>query len=619
MVKPLLSQHSAVDSVESVGPFVRWPARLIVASRSALSGQHAMAILIALTLVMSLPILWLHLDSDDYFQVLSLEHQPGIQGVAREPWDLYAYAKSRGVNLALREEGVWPWWANVDVLVAFFRPLSSLTRWLDHVLWPRNVPLMQFHSLLWFGLLLGVVARVYRALVPSAWVASLALLLFAFDEGRVGAVGWLCNRNALVSLVFGFAALAAHHRTRAGERVFGWHGPVWLALGLLGGETALQVAGYLFAYAVCLDRGRPRERALSLLPYAVVLLLWALLYAALGYGARGSGFYIDPLRSPGTYLGILPERLSIYALALFSGVSSDWFNLLPLFGMSPRPYLLPLAALWTLLMVLALTPLFRVDRHVRFWTVGALLATLPACAVSPSDRMLTGSALGGMAALASFFGALADKTYPRPTRWLRVFAVALVMLNVLYPLAVRPKLIDMFDDFDYLLARADASVPKTAELSHQTLVLLNPPFDTFGIFFPLYRAWHGTPRPQRFRWLSTGVSDLVVTRLDERSLKVAPRAGFLANSSQLVLRSLDDPMRIGERVVLSDMSIEVVALTDDARPAEIVVRFDHTLESATYRWMHWGKHGYLPFVLPAVGQSVLIPAVDMRTALTVGH
>ena len=593
--------------------------RVVAASRSALSTRYAMAVVIALTMVMSLPIVWLHLVSDDYFQVLSLERHPGVQGVAREPWDLYAYAKSRAANLALREEGVWPWWANVDVLVSFFRPLSSLTRWVDHLLWPRNVPLMQLQSLLWFGSLLVVVGRVYRALLPSAWVASLALLLFAFDEGRVGAVGWLCNRNALVSLVFGFMALAAHHRTRqAGERVFGFGGPAWLALGLLGGETALQVAGYLFAYALFLDRGSLRQRALSLLPYAGVLLVWGVVYAALGYGARGSGFYIDPLRSPGAYLSILPERLAIYALALFAGVSSDWFNLLPLFGMSPRPYLLPLAALWTLLMVLALTPIFRLDRQVRFWTVGALLATLPACAVSPSDRMLTGSALGGMAALASLFGALVDKTYPRPKRWLRVFAGALVFLNVLYPLAVRPKLINMFDDFDYLLARADASIPRTAALRQQTVVLLNPPFDTFGIFFPLYRAWYGIPRPQRFRWLSTGVSDLRVTRVDERSLKVAPRTGFLANSSQLVLRSLKDPMHVGERVVLSDMSIEVVSLTADARPAEILVRSDQELDGDAYRWMRWDKHGYMPFVLPSVGQSVVIPAVDMKTALTVG-
>ena len=41
-----------------------------------------------------------------------------------------------------------------------------------------------------------------------------------------------------------------------------------------------------------------RQRVLALLPYAIVLLAWGLVYVALGYGSKGSGFYIDPLRSP---------------------------------------------------------------------------------------------------------------------------------------------------------------------------------------------------------------------------------------------------------------------------------------------------------------------------------
>ena len=625
---------SSIDSpsTQLVGRAQDLSARALSTIRGWLASRHAASIVIALSVIVSLPVLWLYLDADDYFQVLYLEHEPGLLGLSRKPWDLFSYAQSRELNLTLRDQGIWPWWSSPGALISFFRPLTSLTRWLDHLLWPRAVPLMQLHSVLWFGALISVVARVYRQLVPatlgahgalakeraSTWVATLALALFAFDEARVGTVGWLCNRNALVALAFGFAALSAHHELRSrGERVVGWLGPLWLALALLGGETALQVVGYLLAYALYLDPGSRRERCVSLLPYVPVLLAWAVLYAVLGYGSRGSGFYLDPLHSPGTYLSFLPERLLIYTLALFAGVSADWFNLLPLFHISARPYLLPLAVVLAVALIAALRPLYLRDRHVRFWALGALLAAFPVCAVSPSDRMLTGSGLGGMALLAMFLGSLVDRTYPRPRRWVVLFASILTVCNVLIPLGVRPKLLTMFDDFDELLAHADESIPRTPEVTQQTVVLLNPPFDTFGIFFPLYRAWHGLPQPKSFRWLAIGVCDLRITRVDERSFKLAPSDGFLSNSSQLMLRSLDDVMPVGSRVDLGDVSIEVLSLTADARPAEILARFSRPLESASFLWLRWQEHAYEPLALPAVGESLVLPAIDMETALTV--
>jgi len=57
------------------------------------------------------------------------------------------------------------------------------------------------------------------------------------------------------------------------------------------------------------------------------------------------------------------------------------------------------------------------------------------------------------------------------------------------------------------------------------------------------------------------------------------------------------------------MSAEVIALTDDGRPSEARIRFAKPLEDPSLAWLQWdwGRSAYLPFVPPAVGETVQIP------------
>lgn len=603
------------DGTEETSGWVDVPrSRRWVRRGQAWFGAHrAPALIIAFALLTSLPMFWVQLDSDDYFQLVSLSEGADIDGMARAPWDLYAFAKNEATNVALRNEGVWPWWADTSVLIAFFRPLASLSRALDHALFPNSLFLMQLHSLAWFAGLLWVVSRTYARFFAAPWVASVALFAFACDEARAGTLAWLCNRNALISLSFGFAALYLHDRARTdGDLRARWLAPLCFAVGLLGGETALQVTGYLFAYALFLDPDRPLTRLRSLVPYGLIVLAWGIVYKLLGYGARGSGFYVDPIGAPLEFAALVPERLAVYALALFGGVSTDWFDLLPLLGVAPRPFLVPLAAGCVLLVGMALVPLFRRDPLVRFWAVGALIAALPACGVRPSDRMLTGAALGGMALIAQLLASLVERTYPKPTRWwLHALGWLLAFVNLVYAPLLRPYFIVMSNDFNDLIRHADASLPHGDEIADQTIVLLNPPWDTFGIFASLFREANGIARPERLRWLATGVSDLRVERVDEKALKIRPSDGFLATPSQRVLRALDRKLPVGERIALDGVTFEVLSLTEDERPSEVLARFDEVLDAPSLRFMRWGDHGYVPFALPKVGEAVMVPAVDM--------
>ena len=68
-------------------------------------------------------------------------------------------------------------------------------------------------------------------------------------------------------------------------------------------------------------------------------------------------------------------------------------------------------------------------------------------------------------------------------------------------------------------------------------------------------------------------------------------------------------MTLGQRIELTGMSAEVITLTDDGRPSEARIRFAKPLEDPSLAWSRWdwGTSAYVPFVPPAVGETVQVP------------
>jgi hypothetical protein len=579
-----------------------------------LAHPRAPWVIAALGLALNATALGLGLTFDDHMHAVALRpdlHSPGIE---RAPWDLFAFAKDPATNRLLMEEGVFPWWTDSALVISFMRPLASLSHWLDHELWPHSYALMHAHSLLWFGLLLAALWRVYRSVLGAGAVAALALLAYALDDARSYPVAWIANRNALMALTAGFLSLYAHHRWRSGDGGrWGLAAVLLLALGLASGEPGLSVVGYLAAYALCLDRGTWTQRALSLLPYAALVIAWRVLYNKLGYGALYSGMYLDPGREPLTFFEALVERLPILMLSQFALPIADLWDAYPLMA----PWVQPVVYCFALTVLGGLGwlfwPLLRRDPRARFFLIGALIAAIPACAVYVEDRVLTASSLGGAALIAMYLSSIAHGETMRP-RWLAASAgFALLAIHlVIAPLILPPRILAI-DSLEHLLE--SESVPHGPAMRDKTVVLLNPPIDVFATYLPPSWLTRGSSVPGSFRWFASGESALHLTRVDANSLQVTPEGGFLATSSQRMFRRSERPMQVGQRVQLSDMSAEVSALTPDGRPASALVRFDRPLDSDNFVWMLWDVKAYRQVTLPEVGESMDVPAADLKALL----
>ncbi len=622
---------------------------------TGLQRPRALLTVAAVALALVLPSLGDRLVLDDHVLALLLRDDPGIAGFQQArrdtsplpvgPLNLFAFTTGEPeANRALRNEGaLLPWWVDEGHLNAFLRPVSSLTHWLDFQLWPGSPRLMHLHSILWYGALLLAASLLYRRLAaaPPA-LAGLAFLLFALDDAHGATVSWIANRNALVAVTLALPALIAHHRFRSEGWLPGAYlGPLWLAVGLLGGESALSICGYLLAYALFLDRGVPFRRLLALSGYGAVLGLWLLTFRLLNLGSYGSGGYSDPIHEPLTFLKSLCFNLPVLLSAQLGLPLADlafWAD--PALG----PALLLLSLLTVGGLGWLLLPLLGRDPVCRFWTAGTLLAALPLAASLPGERLLLGVGVGASpligALLLDALGARraqggqgpASSRKPiggraqgpalrggraglRP----RLVLLFLVPVHLLLAPALLPVRAHSMELLGGVVERAERSIPATADIRDKSIIIVNAPFDIMASYVQVMRESEGHNRPRHLYWLATASSPLRLTRTDARTLRIEPREGFLRTPLELHYRG--DPGALGRGTVVDmpGMRTTVEEVTRDGRPRAVSFAFDRALESPRYLFLVWNDGAYRPCELPAIGEIVRLPREDFyRTVVSSG-
>ncbi|MBN1656453.1 MAG: hypothetical protein JXA30_21970 [Deltaproteobacteria bacterium] len=570
--------------------------------------------IIALAMALLAPCLDTGLSADDYVHKLILSQSGEIKGFIRPAWDLFRFTREGSIQ-QLKQEGVLSWWDDPKARLAFWRPLSAITHYLDHLLWPDSPTMMHLHSMLWALIVYLGIRTFYKELISPAWVASLALLLYVIDDARAWFGSWVAARNAVVATAFSVWALAYHHRyLTKGRRLCGISAAFCFATALLSGEGSISVCAYLFAYALFIDGGRLRARLARLLPYVLIAIAWRVAYVTLAYGVIGSGLYTDPLKDPGQFTRVFFEHAPILWFSQWAGIWSDlWtsFFVFPRFSKA----IMTLAVAFITLCAILFFPLLRRDRLVRFALLGALLSTLPASATFTSDRLLPWIAIGACIALARFIALYIDDPgqLRLSTRCARV-APAMVMLLIISNIIVAPVLLVSRARggvaLREILDRADRSVPVDKSISDKLVIYLNPAGVPLASYIPVTRAALGVPRPKAQYWLATSTTQVRIDRRDARTLKVRPRDGFLLNPADKLLRSPQRPLALGERIDLADIDIRVSAITSDQRPAEITVRFSTVLEDPSILWLCWNRVRYIGCNPPAIGEHMILPAVD---------
>jgi hypothetical protein len=78
-----------------------------------------------------------------------------------------------------------------------------------------------------------------------------------------------------------------------------------------------------------------------------------------------------------------------------------------------------------------------------------------------------------------------------------------------------------------------------------------------------------------------------------------------------LVRRADDPLRAGDTIALTDMTVVVREVSVTAGPTAERFTFAEPLESPSPRWLAWHAGRYVPFALPPLGGTVKLAAASM--------
>lgn len=578
----------------------------------------------ALALSLAMPSLWVGWQLDDYWHRMMINGWPGFPGLYTSFWDQFTFGDGNPERTQrFLDYGFFPWWHELESCTLPWRPIGTLTHWFDYLAWPESPFLMHVHSLLWFGAMVAAAAVLYRRIMTPVWVAGLAALFFAVDDAHGWAVGWLANRNAIVSAFFGILTLVAHDQWRRDRSAWGaLLAPIWFVVAMLSAEASLAVCAYLFAYAVFLEPSlrentpsspeagtfRRRLRALlALAPYLAVAGLWQFFYKLLGFGAWGLGLYIDPGRDPLLFFSAIIERGPFLLLGQFAVPPSDIYVWLSNVGQ--RWMWICAVAILIALAGVMIPALWR-SATARFWTVGMLGSTIPVCSTLPQDRLLFFVGIGAFPLIAEFLHWAFNREQVR-RRGVRIVVAIVagafilihgVMATVALPVrAYSPTIMQQVID-------CIRTAPLGEEVTDQTVTIVNAPSHFYAMYLPVVRTLDGDAVPLRVRSLGPNPESfgfeavsMEIHRRDSHTLRIRPEGGY---ESRAVLRDPLKPLRLGDVIRIEGMTVTITSMLPEGNAGEAEFRFDVPLDDSSLRWLQWNENRLERFTLPAVGETI---------------
>jgi hypothetical protein len=588
-------------------------AGFLEAIKRGLGSRWICAVAAALAFALTLPSQGNGLGIDDHM------YRARVVGdgwdAARSVRDLFLYADPERPELQREAmaRGELSWWAAPELRWRYFRPIAQLSHHAEfRALGRGGAAWMHLHSVLWMAALALVAALLFRQIIGPTWVAGLAAVIYAIDDGHGFTVGWLGNRCGLIAAVFGLLAVLAHDRWRRG----GWRagavlGPLALAVALFGAEGGVAACGLLGAHALVLERGPLRTRALVMAPYVGVVLGWYALWSALGYGIDGTGSYTDPVRHPGTYALEALQRIPMLVHSALGALPADLWEVF--FVRRGLTWVIVLAGVaFSALAIHAFARLVRADRIARFWAVGFALSLATVCSAQPTDRQLLIVTVAGAALVARFLAAWIDRRRPEERavlpRGAAIFAGFFVLVHLVVAPIALPVRARLPGAVSRGVAKIDALLPADAALGRQDLVLVNVPFKYQCNFASVVRRSEGGVSPRSWRCLGVSADEVAVERPDAHALVLRPAGGYLRHFEDTNVRSRMIPFAAGDRIELPGYAITVRAITADGRPAEVEHRFAVPLEDPSLRWLVWQRGAYRPFTPPTVGGAKVLPA-----------
>jgi len=155
-------------------------------------------------------------------------------------------------------------------------------------------------------------------------------------------------------------------------------------------------------------------------------------------------------------------------------------------------------------------------------------------------------------------------------------------------------------------------------LENQSLIVVNTPAPLTFTIMPFFKAYNNEPLPRAIRILAPGFRDLEMLRIDDKTVVLKTKSGNIFSCDQRstlhfvhVLEELNFfraerfPFNIGDKIVLPEVTIEIIDIDKKGQPTEVSFRFAVPLEHQSLHWIrfNWTNGSYSSFQVPPLGQK----------------
>lgn len=481
---------------------------------------------------------------DDYFHPLILRE--------RGPLALYDFLGPDDIERH-RYAGDLPWWTSPELSMRFFRPLSSLDLAVDHLFLDGGGLLSHLHGLVWYGVLLVLVYKLYCALFDPR-IARFATPLYALAGWHAMPLAFVAARHTLMTAVFAMWSFYAVVQSHNSRRRCAWFAALVYLVALCAGESALLVVPLMFGYAVA--RGGVWSALMRLAPIVGLTLMHSAVYAAAGFGARGSSLYLAPF-SRG-FVRELPARWTSLAADAFGGLPMD----LTLLGARPLQVVWGILALsllgWVLRWQLRGDPAR--GKLLLGLVCGSLVSMIPASAAMPGGRALVVIGLSAGACFGTVLAELAREA-SNPRRWQQ--ACSFIWVTVL-GVGLHPAIRVIFAwDLRRLGDEVATLAHELGRRCHGRVILAPGALDMNIGFVNYFLELHGMPGPRGVHLLSMAPGRHTLTIFDAGEFELAVDGDFYA--SFWSRNHSDEPLRAPMEVKLRDVDVTLLATEPQTR------------------------------------------------------
>lgn len=589
-----------------------------------------MPVFAVLALLLSIPSLNNGLQFDDLSHRIIMLNQSEAAAKTHDGslFGLYSFVDGNAQRTHyLMDQGVLPWWTFPELKYTFFRPLTELSIWLDYQLWSDDFKLMHLQNSLWF--MFSVLAcvfyfrQIYAEQMPGKyWLILIPGLFFLLSGTHAITISWIAARNALIAMSFGLLAAGTHVRYYQNKNlVFYALTMLFLLMSMAAGEIGISSCAFIAAYGLFFSPSPFVKRCLEISPFVLLTLGWIALRSYLGFGAYGSGYYLDPVNDAALFIPNILESINYASAALWTGIPVELFVSPPL---SDIQYIFVYFIIFNLFLLTAFFPFWKKNRRAWFYLFVLMLCLVPVSGSTISSRVLTFACVPAFAFMAevlvSFW--LQRHTFFKNSflfkSWQYVLsglaALSLFSHLIIAPLILWHSQTLLVSQFDPLLNIPARILELPEDISNKKLILLNPPNATIMSYLPLIQRLEGKDKADNTWMLSSGYAGVKVSRPDANTLELEPKDGFLAEASEQIFRSSKFPMKVGEQIKLKGMTVSILSINEQQRPQRVSFYFEHELENNLYVFKSWTKQDGMAqfgdFKLPEIGEAIeLAPAL----------